>query len=282
MKIQCSEIRDMRIKYIKDKLKESEFKRKPHGVVIQVGNRPDSTKYVKNKIKTLEEIGMKATHKLFPENISISGLMHYIMVCNASDSVDGILLQLPLPDKLREYEDMLIKLINPSKDIDCITPERESQVYSGDYNILPCTVSGIMEIFKHENIDLKGKDVLVIGRSRIVGKPLSMTLINAGATVTVANSHTKNLDWLISTNNIVISAVGKIDLITPDNVHDNHILIDVGINFDKNGKLIGDVNRECYHKVKSYTSVPGGVGILTTVEVANNLLKLMEERNNVD
>ncbi|MGL5751378.1 MAG: tetrahydrofolate dehydrogenase/cyclohydrolase catalytic domain-containing protein, partial [Paraclostridium sp.] len=227
MKIDCKLIRDTELDKIKNRVKELELKRKLKTIIIQVGDRPDSTKYVQNKIKTLELAGMKAEHKKFPKDISPAGLINYIMCCNASNSVDGIIVQLPLPDELKDYTDMILKLINPNKDIDCITPERESMVYSGESNILPCTVSGIMKIFEYENIDLKGKDVLVIGRSRIVGKPLAITLINKGATVTVANSHTKNLNWLIQNNQIIISAVGKIDLLNPNNVNKNHTIIDV-------------------------------------------------------
>lgn len=279
MKIDCRLIRDAELDKIKNRLIELELKRKLKAIIIQVGDRPDSTKYVQNKIKTLESVGMKAEHKKFPKDISPAGLINYIMCCNASNSVDGIIVQLPLPDELKDYTDMILKLINPNKDIDCITPERESMVYSGESNILPCTVSGIMKIFEYENIDLRGKNVLVIGRSRIVGKPLAITLINKGATVTVANSHTKNLNWLIQNNQIIISAVGKIDLLNPNNVNKNHTIIDVGINFDNNGKLVGDTNKVCYDIVKKYTPVPFGVGQLTTVEVASNLLKLWEENN---
>lgn len=279
MKIDCKLIREAELDKIRNRIKELELKRKLKAIIIQVGDRPDSTKYVENKIKTLESVGMKAEHKKFPKEISPAGLISYIMACNASDSVDGIILQLPLPDQLKEYTDSIIKLINPRKDIDCITPEREALVYSGESDILPCTVSGIMKVFEYENIDLKGKDVLVIGRSRIVGKPLAITLINKGATVTVANSHTKNLNWLIQNNKIVISAVGKIDLLNPNNVNKNQTIIDVGINFDDNGKLVGDTNKVCYDIVKKYTPVPNGIGQLTTVEVAWNLLKLWEENN---
>ncbi|MGL5190987.1 MAG: bifunctional 5,10-methylenetetrahydrofolate dehydrogenase/5,10-methenyltetrahydrofolate cyclohydrolase [Cetobacterium sp.] len=279
MKIDCKLIRDTELNKLKDRLVELEFKRKLKAIIIQVGDRPDSTKYVENKIKTLESVGMKAEHKKFPKEISPAGLISYIMACNASDSVDGIILQLPLPDELRDYTDNIIKLINPRKDIDCITPEREALVYSGESDILPCTVSGIMKVFEYENIDLKGKDILVIGRSRIVGKPLAITLINKGATVTVANSHTNNLDLKIERNDIIISAVGKIDLLNPNNVGNDHTIIDVGINFDNNGKLVGDMNKLCYDIVKKYTPVPNGIGQLTTVEVAWNLLKLWEENN---
>ncbi|MGL5175290.1 MAG: tetrahydrofolate dehydrogenase/cyclohydrolase catalytic domain-containing protein, partial [Cetobacterium sp.] len=169
MKIDCKLIRDAELDKIKNRLIELELKKKLKAIIIQVGDRPDSTKYVQNKIKTLESVGMKAEHKKFPKDISPAGLINYIMCCNASNSVDGIIVQLPLPDELKDYTDMILKLINPNKDIDCITPERESMVYSGESNILPCTVSGIMKIFEYENIDLKGKNVLVIGRSRIVG-----------------------------------------------------------------------------------------------------------------
>ncbi|MGL5751529.1 MAG: bifunctional 5,10-methylenetetrahydrofolate dehydrogenase/5,10-methenyltetrahydrofolate cyclohydrolase [Paraclostridium sp.] len=279
MKIDCKLIRDAELDKIRNRIKELELKRKLKAIIIQVGDRPDSTKYVQNKIKTLESVGMKAEHKKFPKDISPAGLINYIMCCNASNSVDGIIVQLPLPYELKDYTDMILKLINPNKDIDCITPERESMVYSGESNILPCTVSGIMKIFEYENIDLKGKDILVIGRSRIVGKPLAITLINNGATVTVANSHTNNLDLLIKNNKIVISAVGKIDLLNPNNVDNTHTIIDVGINFDNNGKLVGDTNKRCYDIVKKYTPVPFGVGQLTTIEVASNLLKLWEENN---
>lgn len=272
MKLNCKAIRDSELEISKFTIKNENIK--ANAIVIQVGNREDSNKYVSNKINTLNEQGIGAIQKRFDEGTHIHKIMNYVSKCNIDDAVTGIIIQSPLVGRLRKFEDMLIGMINPKKDIDCITPQMESMVYGGEGNMLPCTVSGIMKIFKYNNIDLKGKDVLVIGRSKIVGKPMAMALINAGATVTVANSHTKDLQKHITNNEIIISAVGKIDLITPCMVSNEHILIDVGINFTEDGKMVGDVNRACYDIVKAYTTVPGGVGQLTTAEVVGNIIKL--------
>lgn len=281
MKIDCKEIRDKKLNQIKKEVEN--FRVKPKILILQVGDRPDSNKYVKNKINTLEGIGMGAILKRISENDDSVELFYSILneinKGNLDEEINGIILQLPLPDNVKSMTNRLVNFISKIKDIDCLGNSSESSIYSGEYDILPCTVSGIMDIFTHLDIDVQGKDILVIGRSNIVGKPMAMTLINKGATVTVANSKTKNLSKLIQNNEIIISAVGKIDLITPDMVNSNHILIDVGINFNGNN-MVGDVNKGCYNIAKAYTSVPGGVGLLTTTSVAKNLLTLYKKQLN--
>lgn len=279
MKIDCKKIREIRLEEIKNGVSTCIIK--PTILIIQVGDRPDSNKYVNNKIKTLEDIGMKTILKKIPHHNDLSlyiSVLQAIEKGNDDEDIHGIILQLPLPDCLSHLTHDLLNAIIPEKDIDCLNETSEGFIYSGRYDILPCTVSGIMDIFKYENVDLSGKNVLVIGRSNIVGKPMALTLINKGATVTVANSKTKNLKELIMNNEIIISATGKINLITPDMVNEKHILIDVGINFDENNKMVGDINRGCYDIVKAYTSVPGGVGLLTTMSVANNLWTLYRKQ----
>lgn len=279
MKIDCKKIREEKLENIKKATLDCIVK--PTILIIQVGDRPDSTKYVNNKIKTLESIGMKAILTKIPVHTDLSlyiEILNAIQHGNDDEDIHGIILQLPLPDSIKHTTRMLVEAINPEKDIDCLGELSESAIYSGRYDILPCTVSGIMDIFEYENINLSGKNILVIGRSDIVGKPLAVTLINKGATVTVANSKTKNIKQLIENNEIIITATGKINLITPDMVNPNHILIDVGINFDENNKMVGDINKGCYDVVKAYTSVPGGVGLLTTMSVANNLWTLYRKQ----
>lgn len=282
MKIDCKGMRELELLNIEYKVNElKQYGIKPKLLIIQSGDRLDSNKYVKNKISTLESIGISTqlikidNTKFTTEKSLFKHIAANIESANKDKHTHGIILQLPLVGLSNELSKVLLRRIDSRKDVDCLTPHNENLIYHNNAKVLPCTVSGIMALLEYMKINLSGKRVLVIGRSNIVGKPLALSLLNKDATVTIANSKTVNLKELVQSNEIIISCVGKINLITQDMVNENHILIDVGINFNSEGKMVGDVNHDCYDIVKAYTSVPGGVGILTTMSVAYNLLNLI-------
>lgn len=282
MKIDCKGMRELELLNIEYKVNElKQYGIKPKLLIIQSGDRPDSNKYVKNKISTLESIGISTqlikidNTKFTTEKSLFKHIAANIENANKDKHTHGIILQLPLVGLSNELSEVLLRRIDAKKDVDCLTPHNENLIYHNNAKVLPCTVSGIMALLEYMKINLSGKRVLVIGRSNIVGKPLALSLLNKDATVTIANSKTVNLKELVQSNEIIISCVGKINLITQDMVNENHILIDVGINFNSEGKMVGDINHDCYDIVKAYTSVPGGVGILTTMSVAYNLLNLI-------
>lgn len=241
--------------------------RKPKLVIIQVGNDYASTKYVNNKINACKFVGIESEHIVIDANARTLDVLKIISDLNDDSNIDGIIVQLPLPKHMDE--NMITQFVSNEKDIDCLTATNigwMSISKKEDRNVLPCTPAGIMEIFKSEMIDLKGKSVLVIGRSNIVGKPMATILTNSDATVTLAHSHSR---YNVNDYDIVISAIGKPKHIVVKNK--DAILIDVGIN-SLDGKLVGDFdieNCEC----KAYTPVPGGVGPLTVAMVCKNVFK---------
>ena len=273
MIINCKEIREQEISQIKET-----YKGGCKVVFVQAGNNPSSAVYVRNKIKLCEEVGIEVKHIQSDENISQNDLIKLINEFNADNNVHGIMVQLPLPDHINEKS--IINAIASEKDIDGFTTINKGRLMVGDENaIIPCTPKGIMTILEHENIDLKGKNVVIVGRSNIVGKPLANLMINAGATITVCNSKTdrERLYHCISNSDVFISAIGQANYFTIDNFkcHTlNHtIAIDVGINRDKEGKLCGDIDRDLYDEFKAVTSVPGGVGLMTVLEVIRNSIE---------
>ena len=278
MIINCKEIREQEI----SKIKET-YKGGCKVVFVQAGNNPSSAVYVRNKIKLCEEVGIEVKHIQRDENISQKDLIKLINEFNVDNNVHGIMVQLPLPDHINE--EAIINAIAPEKDIDGFTTINKGKLMVGDKNaIIPCTPKGIMTILEHENIDLKGKNVVIVGRSNIVGKPLANLMINAGATVTVCNSKTNKdyLSYLFFNADIFVSAIGKANYFNEKFFLDNRMLteyledtiaIDVGINRDEEGKLCGDIDRELYDEFKAVTSVPGGVGIMTVLEVIRNSIE---------
>ena len=281
MIINCKEIREQEI----SKIKET-YKGGCKVVFVQAGNNPSSAVYVRNKIKLCEEVGIEVKHIQRDENISQKDLIKLINEFNVDNNVHGIMVQLPLPDHINE--ESIINAIAPEKDIDGFTTINKGKLMVGDKNaIIPCTPKGIMTILEHENIDLKGKNVVIVGRSNIVGKPLANLMINAGATVTVCNSKTEKelLALHVSNSDIFISAIGNANYFNKDLFKSfgiflyylkDTIAIDVGINRDKEGKLCGDIDKELYNSFKDVTSVPGGVGIMTVLEVIKNSIECYE------
>lgn len=237
--------------------------------VILVGDDPASKVYVNNKKKACEFCGIRSLEYLLPADASQEELNSLVEKLNSDESVNGILCQLPLPSHLDEKE--VLNLIKPEKDVDAFHPENVGHIMIGDFNLLPCTPAGIMEMLKYENIGLDGKNCVIIGRSNIVGKPMAMLMLKENATVTVCHSHTKNLKEVVARADVVVAAVGKAKFVTADMIKDGAVIIDVGINRCEDGKLYGDVDFEaCKEKASYITPVPGGVGPMTIATLMQN------------
>lgn len=255
------------------KLKVEKFQKKPTLVVILVGENPASKIYVNNKKKTAEELGIISRVINYPADISESELLAKIDELNKDNDVTAILVQLPLPEHISKEN--VINAIVPEKDVDGFTPYNFGKLFSGEVpTVYPCTPKGILLLLEEYNIQLEGKHVVVIGRSNIVGRPLSQMLLNKNATVTVCHSRS-NLD-IIKTADVVISAVGK-NIIEGEMLKSDCVVVDVGIFKDENGKTRGDVDFESASQVASYISpVPGGVGPMTIASLMLNTVELFE------
>ncbi|HFU4463103.1 TPA: bifunctional methylenetetrahydrofolate dehydrogenase/methenyltetrahydrofolate cyclohydrolase [Streptococcus suis] len=234
----------------------------PGLVVILVGEDPASQVYVRNKERSALAAGFKSEVVRVPDTISEVELLELIAGYNQDDAWHGILVQLPLPDHISEEKVLLA--IDPNKDVDGFHPTNMGKFWSGHPVMIPSTPAGIMEMFKEYQIDLEGKSALVIGRSNIVGKPMAQLLLDANATVTIAHSRTKNLPELARQADIIVVAIGRGHFVTKEFVKPGAVVIDVGMNRDENGKLIGDVKYDEVAELASYiTPVPGGVGPMT-------------------
>ncbi len=258
-----------RLKNQVNELKEHGFT--PKLSVILVGNDGASQSYVKSKKKAAEKIGMISEIIHLDESTSEEVVLSELNRLNNDDTVSGILVQVPLPKQISEQK--VLEAINPEKDVDGFHPINIGKLYIDEQTFVPCTPLGIMEILKHADINLEGKNVVVIGRSHIVGQPVSKLLLQANATVTILHSRTKNMNAHLKQADVIVSAVGQPGLVTKENVKKGAVIIDVGNTPDENGKLKGDV---AYDEVKeiasAITPVPGGVGPLTITMVLNNTL----------
>lgn len=267
---------------IKDEMKKEIAALNESGVsvglaVVLVGNDPASKVYVGNKKKACEALGIVSSEYLLPEDTSEETLLSLVDKLNRDDSVDGILVQLPLPRHLDEKK--IINAILPSKDVDAFHPINIGKIMIGDYTFAPCTPAGIIELIEHSGISLEGKSCVVIGRSNIVGKPMSMLLLHKNATVTICHSRTKNLAEVVSSADIVVAAVGRAKFVTADMVKDGAVVIDVGINRMADGKLCGDVDFESVAPKCSYiTPVPGGVGPMTIAMLMKNTVTAAKQK----
>ena len=226
--------------------------------VIIVGEDPASKVYVANKEKACEQIGMQSFKYALPEDTTEEELLALINKLNSDSRVNGILCQLPLPKHLNE--ELVINTIIPEKDVDAFHPQNVGKIMTGNYDFLPCTPAGIMEMLEYEHIDISGKECVVIGRSNIVGKPMAMLLLHKNGTVTICHSRTKDLKEVCRRADILVAAVGRANFVTADMVKEGAVVIDVGINRLENGKLCGDVG---FVMTDNVTPVPGGVGLLT-------------------
>ena len=259
-------------KIIKEELKEKvkTIKESLKLVVIQVGDDPASNVYIKNKKKLCAELGILCNHKKFLE-ISEKALLEEIDKLNKDKTVTGILVQLPVPKQINEKK--VIEKISPLKDVDGLTSQNMGKLFTGSKALAPCTAIGIIKMLEHINTDFEGKNVTIIGRSRLVGLPLTALFLNKNCTVTVCHSKTKNLIEKTKSADILVVAVGKKHMITADYVNNNAIVIDVGIN-RCGGKLYGDCKfSEVSEKCKAITPVPGGVGPLTVIMLMNNIIE---------
>lgn len=242
----------------------------PHLVTILVGDNPASKVYVANKEKACKEVGIKNTTEIYPTEITEEDLLDIVEIFNTDPNVDGILVQLPLPPHIDTNK--VICAINPNKDVDGFHPNNVSKLWLGQDCIKPCTPQGIIELIDSTGIDLKGKNVVVVGRSNIVGLPISKLCLDRNATVTIAHSKTKNLATITSEADVLIVAIGKPNFITYDMVKCGAIVIDVGINRVQ-GKICGDVDFESVKCKASYiTPVPCGVGPMTIASLLKNTL----------
>ena len=245
--------------------------------VILVGSDPASQVYVANKKKACEQLGIISKEYLLPETTTQDELLALVKELNQDPSVNGILCQLPLPKGLDEK--VVIEAIDPNKDVDAFHPVNVGRIMIGDYDFLPCTPAGVMEMLAYYNIDISGKECVVIGRSNIVGKPMSMLLLHKNGTVTIAHSRTANLADVTRRADILVAAVGRAGFVTADMVKDGAIVIDVGIN-RVNGKLYGDVDFDAVKEKASYiTPVPGGVGPMTIATLMQNTLTAAKRQN---
>lgn len=248
--------------------------------VIIVGNNPASEVYVANKEKACKELGINSYRYSLPETTTQEELLYLINSLNTDDTVNGILCQLPLPKHLDEKA--VINSISSEKDVDAFHPVNVGKIMIGDYDFLPCTPAGIMEMLKYYKIETDGKRCVVVGRSNIVGKPMSMLMLHSNATVTVCHSHTKRLSQICKTADILIVAIGKAKFVTADMVKQGAVVIDVGMNRDENRKLCGDVNfEEVSQKASAITPVPGGVGPMTIAMLMKNTLTAAKKQNNI-
>lgn len=243
----------------------------PGLAVILVGDNDASRKYVSNKKKACEEVGIYSEVYELPVETTQDELLELIGKLNADANIDGILVQLPLPKHIDEKS--VIEKINPDKDVDAFHEQNVGRIMIGNYRFLPCTPAGIMELIASQNIDLSGKEAVVIGRSNIVGKPMAMLLLHANATVTICHSRTKDLADIVRRADIVVAAVGKPKFVTADMIKPGAVVIDVGMDRDENGKLCGDVDFEAVKEVAGYiTPVPGGVGPMTITMLLKNTI----------
>ena len=254
--------------------------RAPGLAVIQVGSDPASSVYVRNKHKGCLEVGMNSYEISMPEDVSENDLINKITELNKDPSVDGMLVQLPLPKHISE--ERVINAIDEAKDVDAFKPANVGKIMLGSYDLLPCTPAGVMELLKYYGVSVEGKRCAVIGRSNIVGKPMAMLLLEQNGTVTVCHSRTKELAEVTSSSDIVVVAIGRPEFLTANMVKPGAVIIDVGINRLSDGRLVGDVKFDEVAKVASLiTPVPGGVGPMTITMLLKNTLTAAKRRNNI-
>lgn len=248
--------------------------------VIIVGDDPASRVYVNNKKKACEYVGFKSLEYALPADTTQEQLMALVDELNNRDDVNGILCQLPLPKHLDEKA--VIEAISYKKDVDAFHAVNVGKIMIGDYDFLPCTPAGVMEMLSYYDIDVTGKNCVVIGRSNIVGKPMAMLLLHKNGTVTITHSRTVDLKNVTNKADILVAAIGKAKFVGADMVKDGVVVIDVGMNRDENGKLCGDVDFDNVASKCSYiTPVPGGVGPMTIAVLMKNTLKACKLQNNL-
>ncbi len=240
--------------------------------MVIVGNDPASRVYVNNKKKACAEVGIYSEEYALPEETTEKQLLELIDELNKNDKINGILVQLPLPKHLDEKT--VLYAIDPKKDVDAFHPVNVGRIMIGDFDFVPCTPAGVMELIAESGIDVAGKNCVVIGRSNIVGKPQAMLLLHKNGTVTICHSKTKDLPEITKKADILVAAVGRAKFVTKDMVKPGAVVIDVGMNRDENGKLCGDVDFAAVSEIAgAITPVPGGVGPMTIAMLMKNTVK---------
>ena len=243
----------------------------PGLAVILVGDDPASAVYVRNKNKTCTKIGFQSFENILPSDISELKLLNLIDELNNNQNINGILVQLPLPKHISSHK--ILEAIKPEKDVDGFHLKNVGRLVTGNAEFKPCTPAGIIQLLDYYNVDLEGKNAVVLGRSNIVGKPVAFLLLEKNATVTICHSRTKDLSKITRQADVLIAAIGKPNFVTADMVKDDSVIIDVGIN-RVDGKLVGDVNYQVVsQKVSLITPVPGGVGPMTIAMLMANTLQ---------
>lgn len=250
---------------------------RPGLAVVIVWNDPASKIYVRNKHKGCEELGILSEVYELPETTTQKELTDLIRHLNGREEIDGILVQLPLPEHIEEKE--VIEAIDPEKDVDAFSVSNVGKIMVGEYSFVPCTPAGVMELLRRTGVKIAGKACVVIGRSNIVGKPMGLLLLEQNGTVTICHSRTENLAAIARSADILVSAVGKAKFVTADMVKDGAVVIDVGMNRDENGKLCGDVDFAAVEPKASFiTPVPGGVGPMTITMLLKNTVNAAKRR----
>ena len=245
----------------------------PHLVIIRVGDNPSDISYEKGAMKRMEKAGIRASNYRFDADVAPDRFMEAFRYLNNDEDVDGILIFRPLPKHLDEK--LICNTIDPVKDMDCISPVNQAKLFAGDESgYAPCTAEAVMELLKTYHIDPAGKEVAIIGRSMVIGKPLAMLMIKANATVTVCHTKTKDIESVCRRADIVVACAGSAKMVTPAFLKNDAVVVDVGINVDKNGNLVGDVDFDAVKDIASAASpVPGGVGTITTSVLAMHVIK---------
>ncbi|HEX6126830.1 MAG TPA: bifunctional methylenetetrahydrofolate dehydrogenase/methenyltetrahydrofolate cyclohydrolase FolD [Pyrinomonadaceae bacterium] len=282
----------------------SEHRTSPCLAVVRVGEDPASAVYVGNKVRTAEEIGMLSEHHHLPDTTSQVELLSIVRRLNDRDDVDGILVQLPLPDQIDDRA--ILEAIDPEKDVDGFHPINVGRLSQGERSLVPCTPAGVIEILKRSDIEIAGQNAVIVGRSNIVGKPMAMLLLHQNATVTICHSRTRDLPEVTKRADILVAAIGRAGFIRGEHIGAGATVIDVGINnvsnadfarelfgedelekrlaaIDKRGfTLVGDVNpKEAKEKAANFTPVPGGVGLLTVAMLMKNTVEAARSRRQV-
>lgn len=259
---------------VKQAVAEEVAQLKPEGIhpglaVVLVGDNPASKVYVGSKEKACEQLGIYSEKYLLPGETTEEELLELVEKLNHKPEINGILVQLPLPEQINE--ETIINAIDPIKDVDAFHPNNVGKIMIGDFDFLPCTPAGIMDLIASTGVSIEGKNCVVIGRSNIVGKPMSMLLLHKNGTVTICHSRTQNLAEITRKADILVAAVGRPNFVTGDMVKEGAVVIDVGMNRLENGKLCGDVNfAEASERASYITPVPGGVGPMTIATLMRN------------
>lgn len=252
----------------------------PGLAVIIVGDDPASRVYVNNKKKACAAVGFHSEEYALPAQTTENELLHLVRELNENPHINGILVQLPLPAQIDEHK--VIAAIAPEKDVDAFHAVNVGKIMIGDYDFLPCTPSGCMDLIHSTGVEIAGKNCVVVGRSNIVGKPMAMLLLHESGTITICHSKTQNLKEICQNADILVVAIGKAKFITGDMIKKGAVVIDVGMDRDENGKLCGDVDFDSAKEVAGYiTPVPGGVGPMTIATLMRNTLTAAKVQNHI-